>query len=147
MSQYRVGANTDDWCAKCKLTLAHVIEAVFNERPKRVHCNTCGSKHNYRGHAPGEKPLKVPTRRAIARAAAAGPKIPSANVKASDYDRLMLGRDPLMADAYSFRNLYKQGDLLRHPQFGAGLVMADKGAHKMDVIFKIGPKTLVHGRV
>lgn len=145
MSQYRVGANTDDWCAKCKLTLAHVVEAVFNDLPKRVHCNTCGSKHNYRGHAPGEKLSKVSSRRSTS-ATAAKPRLPSAKVKASDYDKLMSGRDPLMADGYSFKNLYKSGDLLRHPQFGAGLVMTDKGANKMDVIFPSGPKTLVHGR-
>ena len=146
MSQYQVGANTDDWCAKCKLTLAHVVEAIFEGMPKRVHCNTCGSKHNYRGHAPGEKPSKIPTRRAGAKSPAK-PKLPSAKVKASDYDKLMSGRDALMAEAYSFRNMYKSGDLLRHPQFGAGLVMTDKGANKMDVIFPSGPKTLVHGRV
>ena len=39
----RVGSNVDSWCGKCKLMLAHTVEAMVGAQPKRVNCNTCGA--------------------------------------------------------------------------------------------------------
>jgi hypothetical protein len=44
----RVGDNVDGYCTRCKIDLNHTIEALDAEgQIARVHCNTCGSQHNY----------------------------------------------------------------------------------------------------
>ena len=51
----RAGGEVDSWCTKCRLVLNHRIIAMMGPKPVRVECSTCGSHHNYRGTAPGEK--------------------------------------------------------------------------------------------
>lgn len=141
MSELHAGANVDSWCTKCKLMLAHTIEAMLGADPKRVACNTCGSKHVHRPFPPGEGPAKK------AKTTAASKRLLSGTLKASDYDKMMKGRDVNMAQTYSLKSQYIKGDLIHHVQFGPGLVTLDKGANKMEVIFPEGPKTLIHGRL
>ncbi len=45
---YSVGGDVNAWCSKCKMELAHTIIAMVDELPKKVQCNTCSGKHNYR---------------------------------------------------------------------------------------------------
>ncbi len=152
MKQYRVGSDVDSWCTKCKLILAHTIEAVVGDEIKRVHCNTCHSKHIHRAYEPGCTPkvlrsaaLKSPktkssTSRAPKKIGVAG------MMRASDYELILRGRDLAAAKRYSFRDQYGAGEVLQHTDFGLGVVTADKGANKIEVLFQLGPKVLVHGR-
>jgi cytochrome c5 len=57
---HKVGTNIDAWCTKCKLVLAHTIEAIAQDSIKRVSCNTCHGTHQYKSQAPGEKPVFSP---------------------------------------------------------------------------------------
>ena len=52
----KAGGEVDSWCTKCRLFLNHRIIAMVGPRPVRVECSTCGSHHNFRAAAPGEKP-------------------------------------------------------------------------------------------
>ena len=51
-SSKKLGGNVDAWCGKCKMVLAHTIEAMVGEKPTRVGCNTCKSHHAYKAQAP-----------------------------------------------------------------------------------------------
>jgi hypothetical protein len=151
MNQFRVGSNVDSWCTKCKLILAHTIEAVVGDDIKRVHCNTCKSKHVYRAWEPGCAPkvsratsLKSPAKPSSGRSPK---KIGVAGMmRASDYELVLRGRNLAGAKKYSFREQYGAGEVLQHIEFGLGVVTADKGANKIEVLFQLGPKVLVHGR-
>ena len=49
----RVGHTIEDWCRPCKSFRAHTVMVVSGDtEPLRVTCDTCGSRHNFRGHAP-----------------------------------------------------------------------------------------------
>jgi hypothetical protein len=49
----RVGHRIEDWCRPCKSFRAHTITLVSSAGDvQRVQCDTCGSQHNFRGHAP-----------------------------------------------------------------------------------------------
>jgi hypothetical protein len=153
MTAYRIGSNVDGFCTKCKLILAHTIEAVVDTTIKRVHCNTCKSKHAYRAHAPGEAPAKAKSAgkkatKSIKVGGTAGKKrgVPGL-VRASDYSTLLKGRGMASARQYSFRDRFRTGEVLTHNLFGLGVVTADKGADKIEVLFELGPKTLIHGKV
>jgi hypothetical protein len=121
------------------MILAHTIEAVVSGRITRVHCNTCGGQHAYRARAPGAASGR---RTREARADGARPTTKPAR----DYASLLRGRDPSTARAYSGAERFKDGELIRHPTFGLGLVTALKDVNKIEVLFADGSKTLIHRR-
>lgn len=134
-----VGKDVDSWCTRCKMLLAHTIEAVVNGRITRVHCNTCGGQHVYRAKPPGAGGATTRTRatRTVGRAAA-----PAAAV----YADLLRGRDQNAAKAYSTTDRFAERDLIRHPSFGLGVVTSLKDVNKIEVLFPDGAKTLIHRR-
>lgn len=151
MKQYRIGSDVDSWCTKCKLILAHTIEAVVGDDIKRVHCNTCHSKHIYRAIEPGSAPKITRTSSLKSSKTKAGSRTTkkigvAGMMRASDYELILRGRDLAAAKRYSFRDQYGAGEVLQHTEFGLGVVTADKGSNKIEVLFQLGPKVLVHGR-
>jgi hypothetical protein len=128
-----VGKDVDSWCTKCKLMLAHTIEAVAGAKITRVHCNTCGSQHAYRAKPPGT------TKKTKAQAA-------KHEERASDYEMLLRGQDPSKALPYTPSERFQPAQLIRHSAFGLGVVTSVKEGNKIEVAFPDGMKTLVHGR-
>jgi hypothetical protein len=136
MSKPNIGKNVDSWCTKCKLMLAHTIEAAKGDKITRVHCNTCGAQHAYRPNAPGKKSATGKSSRASqARIAAA----------AADIATILRGKDPAKARPYVLSGRFQAAELIRHPSFGLGLVTAVKDPTKIEVAFADGVKTLVQG--
>ena len=135
------GGNVDSWCGKCKLMLAHTIEAMVGNKPARVHCNTCRAQHGYRPYEPGAAPGQARKREA---ASGLGP--PTAKGRGNRYQTLLKGKDMARAKSYSTKESYALGDLVQHPSFGFGVATAIKDVTKIEVLFESGPKVLVHGR-
>ena len=96
----RPGGNVDSWCGKCKMLLAHTIEAMVGDRPARVHCNTCKSPHGYKPHAPGE--------------AGTAPRAP-AKPRSTRYQTLLKGKDMAEAKTYSPRTGIHRATLCSTP--------------------------------
>ena len=135
------GDSVDSWCGKCKLILAHTIEALVDDTPARVTCNTCRAQHKYRPYKPGEAPSTLRKRKA---AAAGGPQTRKA--RASKYEKLLDGQDLSKAKRYSPSGSYELGDVVEHTTFGVGVTTTVKAGSKIEVIFENGVKTLVHER-
>src|SRR3954468_6362493 len=77
----RAGGEVDSWCTKCKLFLNHRVIAMVGGTPVRVECKTCGSHHNFRARAPGDKaPSAATTRSSSSSASSAGPRSTRASV-------------------------------------------------------------------
>ncbi len=142
MDTYRVGSNIDSWCTKCKLLLAHTIEAVAQNVIKRVQCNTCRGKHQFKEHEPGQQVKKTSS----ASAPKKSDKPSKAKSKPQDFSRLVRNRGLDVALPYSIRKQFTRGDLINHVQFGMGVVVDQKDAQKIEVLFETGPKILVHAR-
>jgi hypothetical protein len=143
MTLYRIGSNVDSFCSKCKLTLAHTIEVVVEGTIKRVHCNTCKAKHAFRGQTSVKSATKSVR---VGTSSAAKKKGTPGLVRASDFSTLLKGRSPAAARQYSFADRFRAGEMLSHTTFGIGVVTADKGAGKIEVLFELGPRTLIHGK-
>ena len=139
----KVGKDVDSWCTRCKLMLAHTIEAVVGGKVTRVHCNTCGAQHAYRPKPPGQTAGRAPAKAGATRRGAKGI---AAAPKAGDYATLVQSRDKRTARRYAVAERFRASELIDHPTFGLGLVTADKGENKIEVLFSDGAKTLVHGR-
>ena len=135
------GGTIDSWCGKCKLMLAHTIEAMVGDKPARVHCNTCRSQHTYRPNPPGTAGRRAGTRET---SGATSPR--PAKGRTSKYQSLLNAKSAAAAKTYSPTDRYEEGDVLEHPTFGRGVTTAIKDATKIEVLFENGSKTLIHGR-
>lgn len=141
MQTAKVGKDVDSWCTRCKLMLAHTVEAMVSGKITRVHCKTCRTPHAYRPQPPGVRAVRI-SARAGGRTAKAAAAVP----QAADYARLMQGRDTAKARPYTVQGRFAPKELIAHSTFGLGLVMAVRGGDKIDVLFPDSLKVLVNGR-
>jgi hypothetical protein len=138
-----VSKDVDSWCTKCKMMLAHTIEAVVDGRITRVHCNTCGGQHAYRASAPGTAGASGTQTRAKRTTRTTRTRTAPATVLYAD---LLRGRDANAARAYSSTERFVPNELIRHATFGLGVVTALKDVNKIEVLFAEGAKILLHRR-
>jgi hypothetical protein len=138
MPAIAIGSDVDSWCTRCKLMLAHTVEAMVESKITRVHCNTCGTQHAYRPHPPGEGPRARASRPVSTRQAASSTP--------PDYHALIAGRPLAGARRYAVSERYQAHELIRHSSFGVGVVLAEKEGNKVAVLFADGPRTLLHRR-
>jgi hypothetical protein len=134
-----VGKCVDSWCSRCKLMLAHTIEAIVNGKITRTHCNTCHAQHAYRPNQPGTSSAR-PRGDSPPRAKSA-----KAGASAADYQTLLQKVDASTARRYSTSERFREKEIIDHPTFGIGLVVAVRDTNKIDVGFTDGMRTLTHG--
>jgi len=146
MPTLKVGMDVDGWCTKCKLTLAHTIEAMVGGKVTRVHCNTCRAQHAYRAHPPGKAAAAGAARSTAGRTKRTTRSSKPAAPQAQDYPALIQGRDASKARPYHVSERFAVKDLIAHPTFGIGVVLSARDSSKIEVLFPDGPKTLAQGR-
>lgn len=132
------GSEIDARCTRCKLVLNHTIVAMVGSRVVRVKCNTCGGEHAFHSAKPAEE--KQPTeRKATSSRPAAAPK----NVESS-HDEWVRALNAAQGASlgYDMNAAYRAGDIVDHPSFGKGVVVAAYRPNKMEVLFKDGKKIL-----
>jgi hypothetical protein len=150
----RAGGEVDAYCTKCRMVLNHRIIAMEDPKkaikPARVECSTCGSHHNFRPRAPGERPIVTS---GGARAAAAAPRAPRGPTRAEQaimdrekqWEKAIAGRGMSDFRVYRVSQLFKEGDLVRHSKFGDGVVTRVIDQNKVEILFKDEARTLAQG--
>lgn len=137
----RVGGDALSWCTKCKMDLAHVIVSMIHGRPAKVICKTCKSQHNYRG-AQCDANLPGMPRKAKPRASA----VEKVTVRAADYwEKKVAEKAAAPLIPYTPKDEFGLGDVIKHTQFGVGIVEEVRKGGKMVVLFRDGDKLLVFG--
>jgi hypothetical protein len=137
----KTGGDTLAWCTKCKMDLAHVIVSMIGPRPAKVICKTCKSQHNFRS-ARGDLDLPGMPRKPKPRAAA----VPKTTVRAADYwEKKMAEKTAAPLMPYAPKEVFQLGDVIKHAQFGVGIVEEVRKGGKMVVLFREGDKLLVFG--
>ena len=129
LTNKKLGSNIDSWCGKCKMLLAHTIEAMVGEKPTRVICNTCKSQHAYKAQAP-----KTSSTPRVGKSAA------------NKYQSALKASSAAVAKTYSQKSKYEAGDILDHLTLGRGVTTAVKDGAKIEVLFESGLKLLIHAR-
>lgn len=118
------------------MELAHVIVSMISTRPAKVICKTCRSQHNYKSG------LKTDT----SKPRTTGPKPERTTVRASEYwEKKLAEAKSHDSKPYRVTDTYAKGDVISHALFGMGVVEDVKSNGKMEVIFRVGDKILVHG--
>ena len=152
---HKTGGEADSWCTKCKLVLNHRIIAMVGGTPVRVECSTCGSHHNYRPRAPGDKaPSAARGGAAGSTSASAAPRGARARVtKAQEaaldrertWEKAIAGKAVNDFRSYRVDQTFSEGDLIRHKKFGDGVVTRILDPRKVEILFKDEPRTLAQG--
>lgn len=126
---YKVGAEVEAYCTKCKLDRLHAIETLKSDgNINRVICKTCQGSHLFR------RP-KSEKARAKAR-----------TVKRRKKGAVLVGDDDLSrAKPYKLDGNFAVGDIIQHKKFGPGSVVEVRSGGKMEVGFESGSKLLVCG--
>ena len=149
---HKTGGEADSWCTKCKLVLNHRIIAMVGGTPVRVECSTCGSHHNFRPRAPGEKATVV--RSGGASSASSGPRSTRSSVTKAQqaalerekmWEKAIAGKAVNEFRAYRVDQTFAEGDLIRHKKFGDGVVTRILDPKKVEILFKDEPRTLAQG--
>lgn len=148
------GGEVVSWCTKCRMDLVHRIIAMVAGVPVKVECKTCGSHHRYR-RAAEDRVAETRTRTTTSSSGATASKPRSASARAmaeaaEENQRERLWQSKIAGQAahaftlYTPRQAFKDGDLMRHTKFGDGFVLRVIDAHKIEVLFRDGPRTLAH---
>ncbi len=121
---HSAGAEIEAFCPTCKDVKPHVIIAMKGTRAAKTECRVCSASHAYRKNPPNTK----------------------ANKKRNQYEDAMTGRDTTKAIPYKFNRKFTADDVIKHKNFGVGLVTRVVSDKKMEVLFEESTKLLVHGR-
>jgi hypothetical protein len=115
--------------------------------PKRVLCLTCNKQHNYRrpkGDGAGSSSSGASgSSKSAKKSPVTAPKAPSA---AREWQTNVADRDSAEFVPYSIHTTFEPGQLVSHPKFGPGYVKETLASQKLCILFKDGPRTLVHAR-
>jgi hypothetical protein len=129
----KAGAETDSFCSKCNLILAHTIHAMVGPRPAKVECNTCHTVHAYRPPEKGASKKKT----------AGGKEKRSAPITFED---MLRGKNPALAVRYDPKSTFALDQVIDHATFGLGFISDVKGGGKVEVTFRSDVRVLVHAR-
>ncbi len=110
---------------------------------KRVLCLTCNKQHNFRRPKAEGASASSTTTTKTAKKASASPKL-TGTVR--EWQANVGDRDSAEFVPYSIHSTFEPGQLVNHPKFGSGYVKETMASQKLCILFKDGPRTLVHGR-
>lgn len=153
-----VGGECVAFCTKCRLDLGHRIIAMVGGVPVKVECRTCGSHHKYRRPAE-ERAAQTRTRSSTAsstRSTPGGGASRSVSVRAAteaaaevarerEWQARIAGQGVQAFANYSPARTFEADALVRHSRFGDGYVIRIIDSHKIEVMFKDGPRVLAQG--
>ena len=132
---------------------------MVGDAVKKVECKTCGSHHLYRRPKSerDERMRMLETKRAAADAkprgegrTTAAERLTAAQKAERDqttaWEKAIAGQPSTAFKPYRITLTLSQGELIRHPKFGDGVVarVIDRG--KAEILFKDGPRTMAHGQ-
>jgi len=139
----RVGKNIDAHCLKCKLVLAHIIMYEVDGVVSKVKCKTCGAEHKYRGTKPPVPKSDREVRAAKEKRLKTNASKSSANPAPIEWEtrrRNMDEGEPIKA--YAIQDIYRAGEVIRHPVFDLGFVERVVSDKRMEVLFKDAVKSM-----
>ena len=131
------------------MTLNHRVVAMVAGNAKRVLCLTCNKQHNFRAPK-GAAGTPSPSGTASTKKAGSASKAHATGVRAPsavrEWQTTVGDRNSADFTPYSIHTTFKPGQFVAHPKFGSGFVKETLDSQKLCILFKDGPRTLVHGR-
>ena len=128
---------------------------MVGPKPARVECSMCGSHHNYRAAAPGERPetsaasnaKRVGVSKATPRTRGPTKAEQERITREQSWEKAVSGKSARDFKPYRVSGTFQSGELVRHPKFGDGVVTRIADAHKVEILFKDESRTLAQALV
>lgn len=143
---HKTGSEIDAWCTKCRMDLSHRVVAVVAGVAKRVECQTCHTQHNYRAPKGAKSPVPRAEKPPSEKKTAAKRTTKAETARLDEYDARVSGKLESEFTNYSIKQVFKVGQLIRHKNFGEGYVSELLDNKKLNVVFRAGPKILIHSQ-
>jgi Asp-tRNA(Asn)/Glu-tRNA(Gln) amidotransferase A subunit family amidase len=134
-----VGKDTIAYCTSCRMDLNHVIAAMQGDLIKRVQCRTCKKEHGYKAPKGVQDPMKSPEA-----AKAKTPKAPTRKSIEVEWEEKMHEFKAKTAKVYGIKTKFEMNDKINHPTFGQGIVTKILHPNKVEVLFQMDLKVLIH---
>jgi hypothetical protein len=140
-----VGKEALAYCTSCKMDLNHIIAAMKGDRIAKVQCLTCKKDHVYKAPKGVTEPGKAAAKTARAKKKAAAAQEEAAHSIEVEWQKLMLAHKDAPTKGYTTKSNFGLGDKINHPTFGEGIVGKLIYPNKIEVIFQMDVKVLIHG--
>ena len=117
--------------------------SMIGGMPSRVICRTCKSEHNFKAKKGVKEPGAITE---SASKAAKSPRAPKAEkVIPVELEWMkQINASPRPVRPYAANESFKIGDRVNHPTFGEGVVQKLIHPNKMEIIFRMDIKVLIH---
>lgn len=136
-----VGKETLAYCTSCKMDLNHVIVALKGDRIAKAQCLTCKKEHTYKAPKGQAEPKKTKKTKASTEIS----QEPGSHSIEAEWQKLMGAHQDLPSKPYNTQGHFGLGDKINHPTFGEGIVGKLIYPNKLEVIFRMDVKVLIHG--
>lgn len=169
MKTHAVGTIVESICGKCNDVMGHTIMAMVGGEIVKVECRVCKSVHRYRPPArvaggktvvtmkkgrdgdptsSRQSAMTQATRSVAPKSAARKPSgaAAAAIAAAESWRAAMRKREGETPRQYAMAEVFAAGDFLEHSVFGLGEVFAVHAPDKIDVVFEVGVKRLLHNK-
>ncbi|MBU0485413.1 MAG: hypothetical protein KKB30_12990 [Proteobacteria bacterium] len=140
------GDQIESRCLKCKVVTNHIIVAMTGETIAKVQCNSCGGSHNYRPPVAEKKKTSSIMRRRDGALTVSNADKTKAERNATPRKKVVRGRvnfEALIKDQnldsaipYAMDVTLTEGNLIKHPTFGYGIVMETMAPNKAQISFQ-----------
>jgi hypothetical protein len=141
-----VGKELVCFCTRCKMDLGHTIMSMMGGMPARVICRTCKSEHNYKPKKGVKEPGAVAASRGSPGTSSRAPRESKAEKTVPVELEWMkqLNANTKAVRQYAANEHFLVGDRISHPTFGEGIIQKHIFPNKMEVLFRMDLKTLIH---
>lgn len=142
-----VGDEIDSRCPRCKEETIHRVVAMMAGSVHLVICTRCNGQHRHRASLTGGKKMTWPSERqakVLLKYRAA--QTPKRQAPLSEWQAMRQSGGETEPVLYDQRQVYAEGQAIRHPVFGVGFVRRLAGPNKMEVVFADQVKVLVMDR-
>ncbi|MEW6057875.1 MAG: hypothetical protein AB1540_14805 [Bdellovibrionota bacterium] len=141
------GSEVLAYCGSCKMDLSAVIVAQIGSKIAKVQCKTCKKEHAYKGPKGAKEPSKaaIAKKKKSAEAAEAAESARAVSFE-TEWKRLMGEAEKAPRVSYTIKSQLKVGDVIKHTNFGDGIVTRLIHPDKAEVLFRTDMKLLIHSR-
>jgi hypothetical protein len=141
-----VGKEILSYCTRCKMDLSHTIMSMIGGIPSRVMCRTCKSEHNYKPKKGVKEPGAVAASRGSPGTTTRAPRESKAEKTVPIEVEWMkqINASGKAIRQYAANEAFQAGDRISHPTFGEGVIQKLIYPNKIEVIFRMDLKTLIH---
>lgn len=137
-----VGKELVSYCTRCKMDLSHTIMSMLGGIPSRVLCRTCKSEHNYKAKKGVKEPGGAATGTTLKTRVPRAAKAEQVPVEVEWMKQMNAAGRPIRS--YAANESFTLGDRVSHPTFGEGVVQKLVYPNKMEIIFRMDIKVLIH---